>query len=96
MDDLHQWYLQQIIYQLYSYENSEINRAIFLDTDYFLVVVSVVHTPFMQVVHTPFVHDVATEVDDEVEVDDGIGTDGPIISGIIGVITPQLGVLFGM
>jgi hypothetical protein len=60
--------------------------------------VSVLHTPFVQVVHTPFVHDVAAEADDDddVEVDDGIGTDGHIIGGIMGVTPPQLGLLFAM
>ena len=43
-------------------------------------------------------HDVAAEADDDddVEVDDGIGTDGHIIGGIMGVTPPQLGLLFAM
>jgi hypothetical protein len=49
----------------------------------------VLHTPFMQVVQKLLIHDV--EVEDEVEVEDGIGTDDLTLSGIIGVIQPQLG-----
>jgi hypothetical protein len=94
-------------------------------TDYLLVVVCVLHTPFMHIVHTPLmhcsifedcpscggppvvlhtpfmqvvqkllIHDV--EVDDDVEVDGGIGTDDLRLGGIIGVIQPQLGLLIPM
>ena len=97
----------------------------FFNSGYLLVVVSVLHSPFMQVVHMPLmhcsifedcpicggppvvlhsplthvvqkllIHDV--EVDDEVEAEDGIGTDDLRLGGIIGVIQPQLALLVPM
>jgi hypothetical protein len=53
------------------------------------------HTPFMQVVQKLLIHDVEVD-DDEVEVDDGIGTDDFRLGGIIGVVQPQLGLLVPM
>ena len=54
----------------------------------------VLHTPFTHVVQKLLIHDV--EVDDEVEDEDGIGTDDLRLGGIIGVIPPQLGLLVPM
>jgi hypothetical protein len=51
------------------------------------------HTPFMQVVQKLLIHDVEVEVDDDVGVEDGVGTDDLRLGGVIDVIQPQLGLL---
>ena len=54
----------------------------------------VLHTPLIHVAQKLLMHD--AEVEDEVEVEDGVGTDGLRIGGIIDVTPPQLGLLFAM
>ena len=52
----------------------------------------VLHTPLIHVVQKLLMHDVEVEV----EVDDGIGIDGPRLGGIVGVTRPQLGLLLAI
>jgi hypothetical protein len=56
----------------------------------------VLHMPLIQVVQKLLTHDVEDEDEDELEGADIIGTDGPGLGGIIGLATPQFGLLFAM